>query len=418
MKISKNTNNKKKIIFKISEFPHVSETFIIAQIITAIQLNYRVTILVNRVLDFKQSLHEEILLKHNLKDLIVVEDVKIPKNKVSRFFKIFFLLISNLSHLKNILNFYKFQKEKSFSWIFYWKFYQQFNNSNTIFHIQYGNNKSPLDVLKAKCNFKAKVITTFHGHDAFFPMHGHIPNDGYYDLLFESADVISANTNYLADKIENLGCSSEKLKIIPVGVDTDYFNLIHRVQNTSSTLQLINVGRLDPVKGHRYLIEIVHEIVKKGIDIHLSIVGDGAERSNLEQLIQNYNLSEKVKLVGKKTQAEIKEMYLHSDLYVFAAVPLPDGRRETQGLATLEAQACGLPVIAYDSGGVKYTIRENETGFIFDEFEIDKVVEKLLFLNENRAVIQEMSDNCFTFVDENFSQKVINEKWFSIYSNL
>ena len=42
----------------------------------------------------------------------------------------------------------------------------------------------------------------------------------------------------------------------------------------------------------------------------------------------------------------------------------------------------------------------------------------LLFLNENRNVIQEMSNNCYKFVEENYSQKVINEKWSSIYSNL
>jgi len=418
MQIKENRQNKKKIVFKISEFPHVSETFIIAQIITAIKLNFEVVILVNKILDFKQSLHEEILLKHKLKDLIVVEDVSIPQNRIIRFLKIFSLFILNISSFKSILNFYKYQKEKSFSWIFYWSFYKQFNNSNLIFHIQYGNNKFPIDVLKAKCNFKAKVITTFHGHDAFFPMHGFIPNDGYYDLLFESADVITANTKYLADKIEQLDCPLEKLKIVPVGVDTEFFNSLNSVKNDNSALKLINVGRFDPVKGHKYLIEIVNQIVKKGVDIHLDIVGDGNERSNLEQLIHKYQLSENIKLVGKKTQSEIKEMYLHSDLYVFAAVPLPDGRKETQGLATLEAQACGLPVIAYDSGGVKYTINENVTGYLFDEFEIDKVVEKLLFLNENRTVIQEMSNNCFKFVEENYSQKVINEKWSSIYSNL
>lgn len=418
MEIKENRKNKKKIIFKISEFPHVSETFIIAQIITAINLNYEVVILVNKVLDFKQSLHEELLLKHKIKDLIIIEETKIPKSKLIRFLKIFGLFVLNLASFKSILNFYKFQKEKSFSWIFYWNFYKQFNNSNTIFHIQYGNNKFPIDVLKAKCNFKTKVITTFHGHDAFFPMHGFIPNDGYYNLLFESADVITANTKYLADKIEQLDCPLEKLKIVPVGVDTEFFNSLNRKEKTNPILKLINVGRLDPVKGHKYLIEIVNQIIKKGVDVHLDIIGDGDERSNLEQLIQKYNLSENIKLVGKKTQSEIKEMYLNSDLYVFAAVPLPDGRRETQGLATLEAQACGLPVIAYDSGGVKYTIDNSVTGFLFDEFEIDKVVEKLLFLNENRTVIQEMSINCYKFVEENYSQKVINEKWSSIYSNL
>jgi colanic acid/amylovoran biosynthesis glycosyltransferase len=418
MKYQENIKNKKKIVFKISEFPHVSETFIIAQIITAIQLNYQVVILVNSVLDFKQSLHEDILLKYKIKDLLVVEDIKIPKNKFIRFFKIFLLFISNISHLKSILNFYKFQKEKSYSWIFHWNFYQQFNNLHTIFHIQYGNNKFPIDVLKAKCNFKAKVITTFHGHDAFFPMHGFIPNNGYYDLLFDSANLITANTKYLADKVVQLGCPLEKLQLVPVGVDTTYFTPLHKVQNTNSILKLINVGRLDPVKGHKYLIEIVNEIIKKGISVQLDIIGEGLERMNLEAVIEKYNLSETVKLVGKKTQSEIKEMYLQSDLYVFAAVPLPDGRRETQGLATLEAQACGLPVLAYDSGGVKYTIDAGKTGFIFDEFEIEKVVAKLLYLNENRTVIQEMSNNCFKFVDENFSQHVITKKWSSLYSNL
>ena len=418
MEIKEYQKNKKKIIFKISEFPHVSETFIIAQIITAIKLNYEVIILVNKVLDFKKSLHGDILLKYKLNKFIVLENVEIPENKIIRFLKIFYLFISNLKSLKNILNFYKFQKEKSFSWIFYWDFFQKFNDSNTIFHIQYGNNKFPIDVLKAKCNFKAKVIATFHGHDAFFPMHGHIPNDGYYDFLFESADVITANTKYLADKIEQLGCPTNKLQLVPVGVDTNYFNTSNKVQHTHSILKLINVGRLDPVKGHKYLIEIVHQIVKKGIQINLCIVGEGEERSDLEQLILEYNLSDSIKLLGKKMQSEIKDMCSYSDLYVFAAVPLSDGRRETQGLATLEAQACGLPVIAYNSGGVKHTIKENVTGFLFDEFEIDKVVEKLLFLNENRAVIQEMSTKCYEFVEKNYSQNVINEKWSGIYSNL
>jgi colanic acid/amylovoran biosynthesis glycosyltransferase len=418
MKIKENRKIKRKIVFKISEFPHVSETFIIAQIITAIKLNYEVVILVNKVLNFKESLHEDLLLKHKLSELIVLEVVKIPKIKIIRFLKIFYLFILNIGSLKSILNFYKFQKEKSFSWIFYWDFYNHFNHSNTIFHIQYGNNKFPIDVLKSKCNFKAKVIATFHGHDAFFPMHGYIPNDGYYDLLFESADIITANTKYLASKIEKLGCSTDKLKIVPVGVDTDYFNSIHKVKNTNPIFKLINVGRLDPIKGHKYLIEIVNQIIKKGSDVHLDIIGDGEERSNLEQLIQQYNLSKNIKLVGKKTQLEIKEMYLKSDLYVFAAVPLPDGRRETQGLATLEAQACGLPAIVFDSGGVKYTVKNEFSGFVCEEFDVETIVSKIIEFIEDSDLLNKMSSQAVTFVNNNYAQIGIDKKWEIIYSNL
>ena len=93
MEVKGKRNNKKRIIFKINEFPHVSETFIIAQIISALKLNYEVVILVNKVLDFRQSLHEEIILKHKLNELIILEDVRIPKNKIIRFLKILYFLI-------------------------------------------------------------------------------------------------------------------------------------------------------------------------------------------------------------------------------------------------------------------------------------------------------------------------------------
>ena len=147
----------------------------------------------------------------------------------------------------------------------------------------------------------------------------------------------------------------------------------------------------------------------------MQIIGEGEERANLMALILKNNLEDNVQLLGKKSQLDIKNILLNSDLYIFTAVPVEQQRRETQGLATLEAQACGLPVIAYDSGGIKYTIDNTKTGFIFDEFEIDKVIEKLLFLYENREVIQEMSNNSYDFIENKFSQKKINKKWEKIY---
>ena len=184
-------------------------------------------------------------------------------------------------------------------------------------------------------------------------------------------------------------------------------------------MKLITVGRLNVVKGHVYAFEVVKKLKLLGCNIELIVVGEGQERINLENYIKNNNLYNSINLIGSKSQKQIRELHWKSDIFIFPSVSKHFGNStETQGLATLEAQACGLPVIAYDSGGVKYTIKENVTGFLFDEFEIDKVVEKLLFLNENRAVIQEMSTKCYEFVEKNYSQNVINEKWSGIYSNL
>ena len=86
-------DSKKTIIFKVSTFPRVSETFVIHQAITAIELGYQVFILVHKKNDFKKSLHEELLNKYHLEDKIIQENIIIPKNKFFRLLKVVFLFL-------------------------------------------------------------------------------------------------------------------------------------------------------------------------------------------------------------------------------------------------------------------------------------------------------------------------------------
>ncbi|WP_445717954.1 glycosyltransferase [Flavobacterium sp.] len=410
--------NKKTIIFKVFEFPHLSETFILAQIITAIKLGYDVKIIVVKLLDLDASLYRKTLIENNILDSIIIEDYKIPKNTFFKIFKFVFLLLKHLKKIKAILSFYNKQNKFSLTWLYQWNFYEVFNSNNNVFHVQYGTNRNPLDLLKAAGFYKPSLIVTFHGHDAFFPINGFIPNNGYYDNLFTYGDLITANTPYLAKKIVALGCPREKMKIIPVGVDTTFFNSIGKNKRAEGSLKIITVGRLDPVKGHKYSIEVVNEMVQSGYDIILTIIGEGSERKNLEKLIENYNLKKNVFLLGKKSQDEIRSFLIANDLYVITAVPLCDGRRETQGLATLEAQACGLPVIAFDSGGVKYTIELGKTGFVFDEYDTIGIVTILKKIYLERSMLKEMSANTKKFIDANFSQTYINDIWDNVYQNL
>jgi colanic acid/amylovoran biosynthesis glycosyltransferase len=409
---------KKTIIFKISEFPHLSETFILAQIITAIKLGYDIKIIVGKLLDIENSLYKKSLVEYKILYGIIVEDYDIPKNTFLKIIKFVFLLIKNFKKIIAILSFYNKQDKFSLTWLYQWNFYEKFNSKDNIFHVQYGTNRNPLDLLKATGFYKTSLIVTFHGHDAFFPINGFIPNNGYYNNLFNYGDLITANTPYLAEKIIALGCPKEKLKIIPVGVDTNFFYPIRENRNNGKTLKLITVGRLDPVKGHKYSIDVVKELVSCGYDITLTIVGEGYERKVLEELIENYNLEKFVFLLGKKSQEEIRNLLCENDLYIITAVPLVDGRRETQGLATLEAQACGLPVIAFDSGGVKYTIEQGKTGFVFDEYDTTEIVTLLKKIYLERNILTEMSANTKSFISVNFSQTYINDIWDKVYKNL
>jgi colanic acid/amylovoran biosynthesis glycosyltransferase len=121
---------------------------------------------------------------------------------------------------------------------------------------------------------------------------------------------------------------------------------------------------------------------------------------------------------GKKSQLQVRQELWEHDVYLLTAVALPDGRRETQGLATLEAQACGLPVIVFDSGGVKYTLEDGISGYVCEEYDIDCMVGKIKILKDDFIKFKEMSNQAITFVNKNFSQQSIDNKWQTIYNNL
>lgn len=409
--------NKKKIIFKVPEFPHLSETFIVAQIATAIKLGYKVEILIRKLLDNANTFNYGLIKQYGLLDKIIIEDYMIPKNRLIRLFKWMLLLLINFKDLKYILKFHKEFPKFSLIWLYQWHFYKQFNDA-AIIHIQYGTNKYPIDILKKTGFFKPSVIATFHGHDAFFPINGFIPNNGYYDNLFSCGTLITVNTPYLCEKILDLGCPKEILSIAPVGVDTDFFHPNKLNNQPTKLLRLITVGRLVKVKGHQFCIGAVHQLIKRGFDVSLTIIGEGPERNNLNRLITEYKLDDKIFMKGGKTQDEVRQALWEHDVYLLTAIVLPDGRRETQGLATLEAQACGLPVIVFDSGGVKYTLEDGVSGFVCEEYDVESIVAKIIKLINNPSLLAKMSNQAVTFVKENYSQKIIDRKWENIYRNL
>lgn len=413
LKKKRNIIKNKIIVFKIPEFPHISETFLLAQIITAINLGYDIKIIT------RKFIYNNIYLIENLDlfDKIIIDDYKIPKNRVIRTLKWCLLLVCNLKDIRFIISYFKQYQKFSLTGLYQWVFYNQFRNAAVI-HIQYGTYRSPVDLLKKTGFFKPKIIVTFHGHDAFFPLYGYIANNGYYDDLFNNDILITANTNYLTDKIKELGCSQNKIQTIPVGVNTSFFYPNEEVIKNKNLLNLITVGRLDKVKGHSYCIEVVNRLLRAGINTILTIVGEGKERNNLEALIKKYKLEKFVFLVGSKSPAEIREELWKNDIYLLLAVPVEFNRRETQGLATIEAQACGLPAVVFDSGGVKYTVKDNFSGFVCKEFNIDEVVEKLKLLSCNENILKKMRQNAVQFVNKEFSQNRIDEKWNYIYNQI
>ncbi len=404
----------KKILFKIWKFPKLSETFIVNQVVMAIKLGYEVRILVEEVCDIPQNANQELFQKFGLKEKLILEDYNIPETKKGRLIKAVKLILSRLDLLIPLFRFYRKSQRKGFFAVFQFFFYDSIR-SFEVMHIQFGTNKYPLDILKKIGFLNCGLITSFHGHDLYFPINNKIPNDGYYDNLFETGDFLICNTPFLKQKLKEINAPESKIKIIPVAVDTNYFKP-DLTKKVNSKIRLVTVGRLETFKGQIWGISCVKELINNNnIEIEYLIVGDGSLYPELHEKVNELNLNQFIKFTGRKSQFEVRNLLQSSDIFLMTSVTDPNYGVESQGLVSAEAQACGLPVVAFNTGGVKYTLKHEETGFLCKEMDMDDFTARTELLIKDPVLRKNMGRKAIKFIEEEYSETSVISKWKEIY---
>lgn len=160
------------------------------------------------------------------------------------------------------------------------------------------------------------------------------------------------------------------------------------------------VGRLDKVKGFDMLIDAYSKL-----DTHweLKIVGEGDERKALERQIKKLDLSDKVELLGRKS--DVEKYYYEAGVFILSS------RMEGYPNALIEAMACGCPCISFDCKTGPSSIIENEkNGFLIETENVQalsKAMYKLSLSEQNR---QKLSIKALE-IRENLNIEKISEKW-------
>lgn len=152
-------------------------------------------------------------------------------------------------------------------------------------------------------------------------------------------------------------------------------------------VKLITVGRLIPKKNHAFLLHVVRELHRRGINAGLTIIGEGEERNKLKERIGAMQLNESVTMPGNLEHIEAHLWEHH--IYVHSAI------EEAFGLVIAEAMAAGLPVVSLDGGGNRDLITEGETGFMLD------IPDHVLFADRIEQLIN--SPELYTYISKNAS---------------
>jgi len=205
----------------------------------------------------------------------------------------------------------------------------------------------------------------------------------------KSADRVICYTEMEKDKLANmLKIDSEKISVIPNGVDTDLFRPDpnnNKQSNQSNAITILWVGRFVRGKGVEYLIQAAKILVKEVPDLKILLVGDGPSKGKIKGLIEKFNLKKNVIIKENVPNENMPEVYQKSDIFVLPS--LNEGVPKT----LLEAMACGIPVIISEFPHLEELIKN--AGLTFPKGDVHALADKIMRLIRDRELAKELGNN-------------------------
>lgn len=258
-----------------------------------------------------------------------------------------------------------------------------------------------------------KIITTLHGTDitlvglepSFLPL---------VKLSIEASDGVTAVSRFLKEKTITNYHIDKDIEVIHNFIDAELYKPVcnkqfkERVAPNNEKI-MIHTSNFRPVKRVSDTIRIL-EKVKKEIPTKLILIGDGPDRSECERLTRELKLEKDVIFLGKQDGLE--------DLLSVADIFLMPSQSESFGLSALEAMSCGVPVISSSVGGLPELIVHNQTGYIAEFSDVDRMAKYALELLRNEKKINSFSKKSRQRAEKIFEKKLIVPQYIEYYEKI
>jgi L-malate glycosyltransferase len=267
------------------------------------------------------------------------------------------------------------------------------------------------EMLKGKSDIK--VITTLHGTDitlvglepSFLPL---------VKFSIEKSDGVTAVSRFLREKTLTNYDIEKDILVIPNFVDTDLFKpncdcSFKKNIAAKGEKILVHTSNFRQVKRVPDTIRIFDR-VQKEIPSKLLLVGDGPDRSECERLVRQLDLMDKVKFLGK--QDGLTEILNAADVFLIPS------QSESFGLAALEAMACGIPVVGTSVGGLPELIGHNESGYIAEIGDIERMTKYVIELLTNEKKYNIFSQNARDRAVKKFDKNIVVPHYEDYYKKI
>ena len=253
-------------------------------------------------------------------------------------------------------------------------------------HAQFAT-QAPIIALMIKQFYKSniKYFFTFHAYDIYFD------NKWFSLIVNESENAFSPsqyNINYVAKKFKYL--NTNKIKFSCPGV----FQLENIEEQKAKKNGAFTLGLMSwfvEKKGIKYLLEAI-KVISKENRIKLILAGDGPLKEDIIDYINDNDLNEFIKYIGRVKGHKKDEFFKSLDVFVLPAISLPNDK-DNLPFVLMEAISYGLPLISTNVSGIPEICENNYNGFLIPEKDVNALVDSLYNLKDDQALKCRFSEN-------------------------
>jgi len=261
-----------------------------------------------------------------------------------------------------------------------------------------------------------RIIALTHGHELWWSRIFILRS--LMQKIVKQVDYLGYLGEYTKSILIKLDNSEDKFIQIAPGIDTEYFSPRPKNQHLILKYRLdqrrviVSVGRLVHRKGQDQLIQALPKVLDKYPDAVLLFVGDGPIKSMLQNLARQLGVTNNIAFTGKVSHHDLPDYISLGEIFAMPVRTRFFGFEvEGLGIVYLEASACGLPVIAGNSGGAPDAVLKGVTGLIVDGTSSDEIAEAICKLLADPIRAKHMGQAGRGWVIDNWQLSIWSDKF-------
>jgi colanic acid/amylovoran biosynthesis glycosyltransferase len=249
-----------------------------------------------------------------------------------------------------------------------------------------------VDVILAEFGFHGAAITPyakslgmplivhFHGHDAHRDTLLTEDIKDSYKEMFNYAHKVISVSNFMTDKLLQLGAPKDKIVYNPYGPRTTFYDITPSYGNT-----ILNIGRFTDIKAPQLTLQAFKDALPKCPDAHLIMVGTGELSEACKSLAKAWHIEDHVTFTGGINHNQLMPYFNEACMFVQHSVQPSYGDAEGTPNTILEASAAGLPVVSTKHAGIPQAVVHDETGFLVEEYDVRGMTKAIITLYNDKS---------------------------------